>query len=141
MSARPPIVFARETDLPVSDFRRVLDESGLGTTRPVDDEPRMKVMLAEANLIMTAREAGAGGAIVGVARCLTDFAWCCYVAELAVSSTVQGLGIGRQLLEEVRRELGPQVSVILISMPDAVGFYERIGMTPVPNTFWFRRDQ
>ena len=43
----------------------------------------MKVMLAEANLIITAREAGAGGAIVGVARCLTDFAWCCYVAELA----------------------------------------------------------
>jgi hypothetical protein len=31
--------------------------------------------------------------------------------------------------------------VILASMPDVVGFYLRIGMTPLPDTFWFKRER
>ncbi|TIT28141.1 MAG: GNAT family N-acetyltransferase, partial [Mesorhizobium sp.] len=36
-------------------------------------------------------------------------------------------------------QLGPSVAISLISMPDAVGFYERIGMTRMPDAFWFSR--
>ncbi len=141
VNAMPPIVYAREVTLEVDDFRRVLVESGLGATRPVDDLSRLQAMLSGANLIVTARRALPERLLVGVARCTTDFAWNCYLSELAVSSAAQGLGIGKGLMDEVRRQLGPQVSLILASVQSAVGFYERIGMPRLPDAFWYRREQ
>ncbi len=64
--------------------------------------------------------------MVGVARGVTDHVWCCYIAELAVVASAQGLGSGQGLLAEARRLLGPQVSLILVY---------------VPNAFWHRRAQ
>jgi ribosomal protein S18 acetylase RimI-like enzyme len=133
------IVFAREPDLSLEEFRRVLLESGLGATRPLDDLPRLQRMLAQADLVLTARRER--GELLGVARCLTDFAWIAYLSELAVSRHAQGLGIGKQLFEAVRKELGPRVTLVLASMPDAVGFYEKIGMPRMPDAFHFRRQQ
>lgn len=134
------VLYALEPALEADEFRRVLVESGLGATRPVDDGPRLKAMLAGANLIATARLDEPGYPLVGVARCCTDFSWNCYLSELAVSSSAQKLGIGKGLLDEVRRRLGPSVSLILASVPDAVGFYERAGMARLPDAFWFRRE-
>jgi GNAT superfamily N-acetyltransferase len=134
----PPLVLAREAALPVAEFRRVLAESGLGATRPVDDAARLGEMLAGADLVVGAR-LRADGRLVGVARCITDHAWCCYVAELAVSRDVQGLGVGQALLGEVRQLVGPRVSVMLASVPESVGFYERIGMQRVPDAFTWKR--
>src|SRR5262245_28342322 len=135
MSSTSRIVYAREPGLSVAEFRRVLVESGLGAIRPVDDESRLRQMISNANLIVTARDAP-GSTLVGVARCFTDFSWSCYLSDLAVSASVQGAGIGKGLLDEARRQLGPRVSLILASVPDAVGFYERAGMAPLPNCFW-----
>jgi ribosomal protein S18 acetylase RimI-like enzyme len=136
----PTVLYAREQTLSAAEFRRVLVDSGLGTSRPVDDEPRLTEMLAGADLIVTARLQEPGRTIVGVARCLTDFSWCCYLAELAVSKSAQGLGIGKGLLDETRRQLGPRASLVLSSMPDAVGFYERVGMERINEAFWFKRE-
>jgi ribosomal protein S18 acetylase RimI-like enzyme len=134
------VAYAREQDLPLEEFARVLDESGLGATRPLGDPERLGRMLAQANLVMTARRRP-GGELLGVARCITDFSWCAYVSELAVGRAAQGLGVGRGLLAAAQAELGPEVSVILLSMPDAVGFYERIGMAPQDGAFAFRRQR
>jgi ribosomal protein S18 acetylase RimI-like enzyme len=135
------VLYAREQSPDAAEFRRVLVESGLGASRPVDDEPRLQAMLSGANLIVTARLQEPGSPLVGVARCITDFCWNCYLSELAVSKSAQGLGIGQGLLDETRRQLGPNVSLILASVPDAVGFYERIGMPRMPDTFWYRRER
>ena len=140
MSEPVPVLYAQEPQLDVGEFRRVLVESGLGVTRPVDDEARLRKMLSQANLVITARLDRADRPLVGVARGITDFSWCCYLSEVAVSASAQGLGIGRGLLDETRRQVGPSVSVILASMPDAVGFYQRIGMTTLPDTFWYKRE-
>jgi len=140
MTDRPAIVYASEPDLDAAEFRRVLDESGLGATRPIDDPARMQAMVAGANLIVTARLDAPGQPLMGVARGMTDFCWSCYLSELAVARSAQGLGIGRGLLDEARRQLGPQVSLILLSVPDAVGFYERAEMARVPDCFWYRRE-
>jgi ribosomal protein S18 acetylase RimI-like enzyme len=140
MTERPRILYSREPTLDVAEFRRVLNESGLGTTRPVEDEERLKAMLSAADLIVTARLEQPDKTLVGVARGVTDFVWCCYLSEVAVSASAQGLGVGRGILDEARRQLGPKVSLILASMPDAVGFYERVGMARLPDTFWYRRD-
>ena len=141
MTERPLVLYAREPTLDVADFRRVLVESGLGAIRPVEDEPRLRKMLSAANLILTARLDQPDRPLVGVARCVTDFSWCCYLSELAVSASAQGLGIGKALLDEARRQLGPQVSLILLSVPGAVGFYERAGMARMPDAFWYRREK
>ena len=133
------IVYAREDALDVAEFRLVLVESGLGATRPVDDEARLKAMLAGASLVVTARLQDADRRLVGMARCVTDFAWCCYLSELAVSASAQRRGIGDGLLQEVRRQLSPRVSLTLASMPDAVAFYERVGMERIRDAFWYRR--
>lgn len=133
------ILYAREPALDIAEFRRVLVESGLGETRPVDDGTRLQAMLSGANLVLTARLDVEGKPLIGVARALTDFSWVCYISELAVSQSAQGLGIGKGLMDEARRQLGPSVAISLISMPDAVGFYERIGMTRMPDAFWFSR--
>jgi ribosomal protein S18 acetylase RimI-like enzyme len=140
MAERQDVFYAREPALEVAQFRQVLVDSGLGRTRPIEDAARLGAMLASANVILTARLGTPDGPLVGVARGVTDFAWCCYIAELAVSQAAQGLGLGKGLLDAVRRELGPQVSVILISVPEAVGFYERAGMARVPDAFWYKRD-
>ena len=141
MTDKPRILYASEPALDVAEFRRVLVESGLGATRPIDDEPRLKAMLSNANLVVTARLDEADRPLVGVARCITDFSWCCYLTELAVSASARGLGVGKDLLSETRRQLGPHVSLILASVPEAVGFYERIGMPRMPNAFWYRRER
>jgi GNAT superfamily N-acetyltransferase len=139
MNAR--VVYSRETTVDVIEFKRVLMESGLGKVRPVNDEARLGRLISGANLIITARVAVRGSPLVGIARGVTDFSWCCYLSDLAVSASMQGHSIGKGLLHEARRQLGPEVSLILVSMPEAVGFYENVGMSPVPNTFWYRRER
>ena len=140
MTEHRRVIYAREPGLTIFEFRRLLVKSGLGSTRPVGDESRLAAMLTAADMILTARVDEPGNALVGVARCITDFAWCCYLSELAIAPSAQGLGIGKGLLDEARRQLGPAVTLILISVPEAVGFYERAGMARVPHTFWYRRE-
>ncbi|MDX8527230.1 GNAT family N-acetyltransferase [Mesorhizobium sp. MSK_1335] len=133
------VLYASEPTLEVAEFRRVLVESGLGETRPIDDEARLKTMLGNANLVLTARLDIEGKPLIGIARGITDFSWVCYISELAVAASAQGLGVGKGLMEEARRQLGPSVAISLISVPVAVGFYERIGMARMTDAFWFSR--
>ena len=141
MTEPAKVLYANEPALDVAEFRRVLVESGLGKVRPVDDEARLKAMLDNANLVLTARLDRPDRQLVGVARGMTDFSWVCYIADLAISSTAQGLGVGKGMMDEVQRQLGPSVAISLISMPEAVGFYERIGMTRMTDAFWFSRQR
>jgi ribosomal protein S18 acetylase RimI-like enzyme len=141
MTKPSSILYAHEPRLDVDEFCRVLLDSGLGATRPTGDRPRMQQMLDEADLVVTARLDHPDRSLVGVARSITDFSWCCYLSELAVSSAAQGLGVGKGLIDETRRLLGPRVSLVLASMPESVGFYERIGMPRQPDAFWFKRSE
>lgn len=141
MSEKPEILYACEPDLDAIEFGRVLRESGLGAIRPIDDEARLRRMITGAGLIVTARRNVEGRPLVGVARSVTDFSWCAYLSDLAVSSKAQGLGIGQGLIDETRRQLGPDVGLMLASVPEAVGFYERIGMGRIDDAFWFRRER
>jgi GNAT superfamily N-acetyltransferase len=132
-----PIVYAREQSLSLDDFLAILDASGLAERRPVDDRVRLQKMLDHADLTVTARTEA--GAIVGVARCVTDFAYCLFCSDLAVDKAFQGQGIAKQLLALVC-ELTPQVKAhLLTSAPGAVSFYEHVGYQRMPNAFYFDR--
>jgi GNAT superfamily N-acetyltransferase len=133
------VVCQLEPHLDPASFRDVLIASGLGATRPVDDMTRIQEMLAGATLVVSARLDTAEGQLVGVARGLTDFSWCCYLTEVAVDRSWHVQGIGRALIAEVRSAIGERTSLVLASMPDAVGFYTQIGMEPMPDVFLWPR--
>ena len=119
------VVYAVEKDLSADAFVDVLERSTLAERRPVKERARIEAMLRNADLVVTAR---IEGRLVGVARSITDFAFCCYCSDLAVDAAHQGKGIGARLIEESAKAAGPFAHFILLSAPKAVGFYEKIGM-------------
>ena len=119
------IVYAQDQNLGVEDYVAVLDATTMRSKRPLTNTARIGEMLANANFIVTARE---DGVILGLARCITDFSWIAYCAELAVKESAQGRGVGAGLLKFIEDTLGPRVGLMLVSEPGAIGFYERIGM-------------
>lgn len=138
-SPPPAVVFAREEGrLGVEEFIGVVRRSDLN--RPVDDAAWMAAMLANSNLVVSAREADAPRRLIGVARSVTDFAYCCYLSDLCVDAAWQGRGIGRALIAETKRIIGPRSMLLLLSAPKPMSYYPRLGMEPVQNGFIIRRD-
>jgi len=129
-----PVQYAVEPDLSAEAFIDVLHRSGLAERRPVADVPRVEAMLRNAGLIVTAR---LDGALVGVARSVTDFAFCCYLSDLAVDRALQGQGIGKELMRRTRDAVGEGTMCLLLSAPKAVTFYEQAGMKRHEQAFLF----
>jgi GNAT superfamily N-acetyltransferase len=118
------VVYAREAALPIDDYIDVVGNSALGPSRPIKDRERIAAMIAGADLVVSAR---LDGRCVGIARCLTDFAWVAYCGDLAVHKDCQGRGIGQGLLRACKQILGDGVGMALLSVPDATGFYDKNG--------------
>lgn len=118
------ITYNIENNLDVEEFKSVLIRSTLGERRPVDNHERMTKMVANANLIITARS---NGLLIGVARSLTDFAFCTYMSDLAVDAGYQKSGVGRELIRRTKLE-APQAKLILLAAPAAREYYPKIGM-------------
>lgn len=135
------IVFSVENDLSRDDFLKVLQTSTLAERRPVKDLERIQKMLDGADLIVTAREGDANvkGKIVGVARCVTDFCYCCYLSDLAVDVAFQGRGIGTQLMKRCREEVGQETTFVLLSAPNAMSYYPAVGLDHFENCFGLKR--
>ena len=66
-----------------AEFVDLLNRSTLAERRPVDDPKCIQAMLRHANLLCTAWD---GSKLVGVARSVTDFEYCCYLSDWAVTS-------------------------------------------------------
>ena len=129
------IVYDREDYLGADDYIDIVKKSGLN--RPIEDRGRVERMLAHANLIVTARQ---DGRLVGFARSLTDFCFCCYLSDLAVEKACQGEGIGKRLIEETRKAAGGELTTtLLLSAPTAMTFYQGIKMPNADNCFLYRR--
>jgi GNAT superfamily N-acetyltransferase len=107
-------------------FIDVLKRSTLAERRPVDEHDRICQMLTNADLIATAWD---GDLLVGVARSITDFSFCCYLSDLAVDEAYQKRGIGKRLIELTRSRLHPKCKLILLSAPKAQSYYPHIGFS------------
>jgi GNAT superfamily N-acetyltransferase len=138
-SVRAGVAYACDPGLSADAFIDVLERSGLAERRPVGDRARIETMLRQADLIVTATmvEGPQAGRLVGVARSVTDFVYCCYCSDLAVDRAVQGRGIGRELLRRTRAAVGPGTMCLLLSAPKAVGFYEAAGLDRHQQCFLF----
>ena len=118
------ITYQKEDRITEKEFIEVLKNSTLGERRPVDDIPRIKGMIDNANLFVTARD---DGRLVGVARSVTDFVYCTYLSDLAVDTHYQKQGIGKELIRITKKHT-PQAKLILLSAPAAINYYPHIGM-------------
>jgi len=109
-----------------------------GIRRPVDDVERIGRMIAHANLIVCAYD---GERLVGIARALTDFSFCCYLSDLAVDRDYQRRGIGRELVRRVREAIGEESMLLLLAAPNAMDYYPHIGFEKVENAWQIRRQR
>lgn len=125
------IIYQREQALDPQEFIDVLKRSTLAERRPVDDMARIQEMCEKGNLIVTAR---LNGKLVGVARSLSDFAFCTYMSDLAVDEAYQRMGIGIRLIKETKLHT-PKAKLILLAAPAAVNYYPKTGMTKFEHCF------
>lgn len=130
------ILYQLESALSADEFIDVLARSTLGERRPIDDRKAIEKMLANADLIVTAR---VDGLLVGVSRALTDFAFCTYLSDLAVDERFQRRGIGRELIRRTHEAAGLSTSLILLAAPKARSYYGHIGMKQHESAWWIRR--
>ena len=128
------ITYKRDALITASQAADLFVRSGIN--RPANDLPRIEKMLSGANLTWTAWD---DETLVGIARTLTDFAWCAYLSDLAVDTAYQKAGVGRLLVEKTRETLGPDVALVLLAAPGAMEYYPKIGFEPAPNAFLIRR--
>ena len=103
-----------------------------GIRRPVDDLPRLQRMIEHADLLITAWDEQK---IVGVARAVTDFSYCCYLSDLAVNKDYQKRGIGKELVRLIQEQFSDEVALLLLSAPAAMDYYPRIGFDKVENGY------
>lgn len=103
-----------------------------GVDRPITDLTRIQKMIDHSNLIISAWE---GSALVGVARAVSDFGYCCYLSDLAVDQRYQRRGIGKTLIALIQKAIGPEVSLILMSSPSSRIFYENLGFKRFTNGY------
>ena len=132
------ITYAVEKAVSPEEFVDVLKRSGLAARRPVGKPDVIKGMVENASLTVTARDAR--GVLVGVARSVTDFAYCCYLSDLAVDRACQRQGIGKELMRRTKEAAGgDKVSLLLLSAPDGMSYYPKVGLQKFDNCFGIRR--
>lgn len=121
---------------PIETIIDVYDNSGIN--RPTSDKARIEKMYQNANLVITAWD---GEQLVGIARSLTDFCYCCYLSDLAVKKNYQKQGIGKKLIALTKEEIGENAMLLLLSAASAMDYYPKVGLETVKNGFIIHREK
>lgn len=77
--------------------------------------------------------------MIGIARAITDFSYCCYLSDLAIDEQFQKHGVGKELVQRVQAAIGDECSLVLLSAPGAMDYYPRIGFDKADNAFVIKR--
>ena len=128
------ITYKTEAIPDIDEITDVYRSSGIN--RPADDSDRITRMYANSNLVITAWD---NDLLVGIARSLTDFCYCCYLSDLAVRREYQHYGIGRELIRRTKEKIGDQTMLLLLSAPGAMEYYPKVGFEKVDNGYIIRR--
>jgi N-acetylglutamate synthase-like GNAT family acetyltransferase len=121
----------------IPDTDQIIDVyNSSGINRPTVDKERITKMYENSNLIVTAWD---NDKLVGIARSLTDYCYCCYLSDLAVKKEYQTSGIGKKLIELTKNEIGEQTALILLSAPVAMDYYPKVGFQKIDNAFSIKR--
>ena len=121
-----------------NEFMHILNRSTLGERRPINDKECINGMLKNADIIVIATK---NEEIIGVARSITDFNYCCYLSDLAVDKKYQKHGIGKKLIDMTQKQLNEKCKIILLSAPSATEYYQKIGFTQHSSAWTLSRDE
>jgi len=134
MEEKLEIKYSLSKELNPEDVANVFRNSGI--RRPYDNLERIKRMIENADIIISA---WSDKKLVGIARALTDYSYCCYLSDLAVDKEYQNRGIGKKLIEMLKEIIGEEVALILISAPEAINYYPKIGFEKCERAFIINR--
>lgn len=109
-----------------------------GLPRPIKNQQRIQKMFNNSNLIVTAWDKEI---LVGVSRSITDWVWCCYLADLAVRKEYQGQGIGKRLVQLTKERLCEQSMILLLSLPSVMNYYPKLGFVKQESSFIVNREE
>lgn len=129
------IVYKVNFNISVEQAIDLYRRSTLGERRPVDNSEIFKMMLENANLIITAWD---DNKLIGISRTLTDFGYVAYLADLAVDELYQKKGIGKKLVELTEENIGPSAFITLLAAPKASEYYSKIGFEQHPRA-WIKK--
>ncbi len=118
------IVYRVGNDLELDRIIDLYASCTLGPRRPLSDRERMAEIIRGSNLVITAWD---DDLPVGIARSLSDFAYVTYLADLAIRESHQRRGIGKELIRRTQ-QAAPRAQIVLLSAPQAVDYYPRIGL-------------
>lgn len=127
-----PITYTEGNNLDLDQVIELYRASTLGERRPIHNREIMQGMIEKASLIITAWD---GSKLIGISRTLTDFCNVAYLADLAVHLDYQRKGIGKELINQTRDALNPTCLLVLLSAPDANGFYPKVGFDHHPRAW------
>lgn len=128
------ITYKVNTKIEPHQLAEVFQSSGI--KRPIDDLKRIKAMLDNATLLVTAWD---GEKLVGVARAMSDMSYCCYLSDLAVDKEYQNKGIGHELVDEVQKQIGDECNLVLLAAPESIEYYPKIGFDKCGHAFYMPR--
>lgn len=131
-----PVEYKLNYRLSAQQFITLLKQTTLGVRRPIDNIETIQGMIDNSNLMVTA---WVEDELIGIARSVTDFHFCCYLSDLAVSENAQTSGVGKQLIIETFKQLKEGCKLNLLSAPQAVDYYPHIGLDK-HNSAWVLSD-
>jgi hypothetical protein len=88
------IIYESDITPTAEQIIELYDNAGL--PRPTHDKDRIRKMFENSDLIVSA---WGNELLIGVSRSITDWVWCCYLADLAVRQDYNGMGVGRKLID------------------------------------------
>jgi predicted N-acetyltransferase YhbS len=128
------IIYLDEKTQNASEVAEVFKNSII--KRPFEDLERIQRMIDNADILITA---WLDGKMIGLARAITDYSYCCYLSDLAVDIRYQKHGIGTELVKHVQTKIGDECSLVLLSAPGAVEYYPRLGFERADKAFVIKR--
>ncbi len=102
--------------------------------RPTD-HIQVRKMIIHAKLTISAWD---GNKLIGIARCLTDFSFCCMLADLAVQKEYQNKGIGTRLLELAIQEAEEGAIMLVLASGSSKDFLLKKGFKDTPQALMLK---
>ena len=65
--------------------------------------------------------------IIGVGRALADGRDCSYICDVAIHPKYQGIGLGKQIIQNLIKKSERHKKIILYANPGKEGFYSKLG--------------
>ena len=133
-------VTVRSERLDAPTYIEFLSRTDLGSQYPQERfAERIGRLVRHADISLTARDGA--GKLIGVCFGLTDFAYWLFISDLGVDRAWIHRGVGARLLQAAMTEAGGEHDIVMYTCAneDAVGFYEKQGMTRSTDVMEYNR--